>query len=454
MTQSSGPDQYPQPLPQPNRGAMRSRRPTTVGIGTAVAILSACLASCGGSAANPKSNVRDDGPKSESTISTDENPSGPNSEPHGLALFDCDASLSIGAKVGFADASTGQSTETYSLPRALGDGSVQNGEPKVTFPGAVLKCGNGPGVEGTVMQHSVRAIFDDMFSKAAITIELLEPDTDHVGYIDLETGSATDLSASRVKAAFGDKTLFETGAAFGPQDNLLFSREAPKQDLATKLYAQPINGTPSAYASAYDNTDVGLGRSLSANHQFIEPIVLGGANRSIVIPAFKDYPQDNVPWIPSRFGRKSIRGSSVGDDCRLDDCVYLAKPEQVLSDAAQPLSVRPNHSITGCVPLLWTSQDSIVCASEVSPDGNDAVQQLTTGTIHADIDELRITPLTVSSPRELGNAVLSPDGERIAFVAGDTDGKTIYTAPVHGSAPVEPTMVGPLDKHTILIDWK
>ena len=310
----------------------------------------------------------------------------------------------------------------------------------------------------------LREEFDRDYTRVAVVDREHFPDESrHVGYIDIATGTFTDVTAMTTKSGFSAHVPIDVNPLFDPKANVFWFLRDTGEIIAVNLdtgtsevRAQTPAGQTGSPATASfvvapgsDQPVAGTGGSgtvrscddilpnPSGTVAAIDMELLNGTAQEIGL--FTDF-TDTL--------------ATSADDVAGNDVALAAKAAIVMVDGGPP----PNSLGSGgphCLPLAWVSDNTLVCDRRQGPGGPGdlALDKLAAGQ-GATTSTLLLPP----SERQNYGPVISPDGSTIAFLSQQgssviADNVSLYTIAVDQPGS-EPARVGDSLISGTLIDWR
>lgn len=309
---------------------------------------------------------------------------------HGLLAFDCKSNA-----LELLDPSNGHVLSSQSIPFTFNTsaGVVQAPADELDI------CGSQANVEGGSLGLHIRQQFNETFSLVAVaTSNPLSDGSVHVGYVEIATGTFTDVTQLTLPKGFGSSPPSDSSPVFGVNGDFYFIRteeSGSNQSCSVEQYA-PVTKTLTNLGSfACTNAALTVENGV---------VAISTVQATVLVD-----PSGNLAAFGSQngVGLAPVTGHLVGNNPPPDTATF-GNSDTAIYGWAVDRAVLAQQSPSNQYQLVPVSS---------STNGPVTTQSL----------------LPQDSPAST-DPVISPDGKTLAFLSASGSGTTLFTAPMVSNA--------------------
>ncbi len=339
----------------------------------------------------------------------------------------------IGANCNMSPFSDETTITLMAIPEGGGQPLAQIEIPLPAGTSTAFDCRDG--------SYAFRQVFNEDYSRMAVTIRNSADQSEHVGYINTATGELVDLetdSTSDFAAASQNHN-----AVFDPASgDLWFVAGNPSGMNVGTIMSMPADGG--------DSAETGEAFQYVGQDKF----VLAGKSGHIAIPTNSNglplpNPPGTVTALYNSIGGAELRAALTLVDPANPEGDHGKEGERVLSVEGQDLPA------PGLVPVAWVDDDTLITSVDISTMSNLRASSLQLFDFSPDLQGLQSTYRVIpDSDRTNRSPVVSPEGDTLAFLSyrGETGG--LYTVPLSESGPTDPTLLSDTTYPGVLLEWR
>jgi hypothetical protein len=359
--------------------------------------VSACSSSGESATSTTVSSLSSSTTPSTSTTTT------PSLNGHGLLTYDC-----ASGTLSLRDPQSGAVLASETIPF--------NSTSAPTYIDAKPACGTVPLNYHTIL--AFRQQFNPTFTLVTALLNQTEPDgSEHVGYVNISTGQFTDVTALTASSGFGSTPPVDSTPIFDENGNFDFLR------------AQSDGGCVVHQFSLSAHLDTVIGPTNDCGSYWMTEHDGKFALDSLTVSPSGDFAAGDSG---------AAQGSSVSAGITIEP---ISGPivDSAPPDAVNDPSVNSPLTVEG-----WVNDETLVASSS----GSQLYLVRVSATANGNVT---YTPILPSNTSTEVNAVVSPSGSQLAFIATQGSANTLYIANLSGSGT--PTAV-PQGSSDVLIAWQ